>query len=315
MTKYFSSAVIVIIMSIILFSGPGAARSPEPDAPATTLKIVSVGPAPNSIYAIVSLEYPKAWSDDARFTVEVNGRAVRARRISGGFSGSRNMADLMFFPGRAGKQNITVKMTAGSRSALARGVFEWKEMPFIAVMGHPGDREMLTGNDRQFIVATANVVDVRISFNGKDMYAKPTGGDVQARSLDPAWRVGKNTLTVSATKFDGGLIVKNFTFFYLGEEGLLPLGETAMLSYGREGSKSGPFYDVRVDGDALATPRDVRAGVFSMDNDGWLVADTVLAKEFRAQKPGRAVIKVFIKPHFLQEIKLDRELTVTVSQP
>lgn len=314
MTKYISSAVIVIIM-IVLFSGLGAGQPPEPDATVTTLRIVSVGPAANSIYAIAALEYPKSWGDDARFTVEVNGKPVRARRISGGFSGSRNTVDLMFFPKRAGRQNITVKMTAGSRSALAKGVFEWKQTPLIAVMGHPGDREILTGKDRTLVVAVANVVDVRISFNGKDVHGRSTGGDVQARSLDPAWRQGKNTLTVSGTKFDGGLIVKNFTFFYPGEDGVLPLGETAILHYGREGSKSGPFYDVLVDGDVLAPLRDVRAGVLSMDSDGWLVPDTMLAKEFRAQKPGRAVIKVLIKPHFLEEKKLDRELTVTVSQP
>ena len=312
MIKYFSSAVIFMI---VLFSGVCSGQSPDAGAAVSTLRIISVKPAADSIYAIASLEYPKIWGDEAKFTVEVNGKPVRARKISGGFSSDRNVADLMFFPKRAGRQNITVKMGVGSRSAVAKSVFEWKQVPLITVMGHPGDREILTGKNGQLVVAAANIVDVRISFNGKDMYGRWTGSDVQARSLDPAWRQGKNTLTVSGTKFDGGLIVKNFTFFYMGEDGILPLGETAMLYYGREGSKSGPFYDVRVDGDALAPLRDVGTGVYSMDSDGLLVPDTMLAKEFRAQKPGRAVIKVFIKSHFLEEKKLDRELAITVVQP
>jgi hypothetical protein len=125
-------------------------------------------------------------------------------------------------------------------------------------MGHAGDREMLAGKDKRLTVAIANVVDVRISFNGKDMQGKLSGSDIQTRSLDPAWRQGKNVLTVSANKVDGGFIVKNFTFFYPGEDGILPLGETVVFYYGKEGSKSGPFYYVKIDGDSLAPLSDVR---------------------------------------------------------
>jgi hypothetical protein len=308
--KYFSG---ICLGMILLFSGLCAGQSAEPGAAVNAFTIRSVQPA-HGVYAVAVLEYPKAWGDDAKFTVEVNGKPVRSRKISGGFSGSANMADLMFFPRTAGKQAIAVKMAVNSHTAVARSVFEWKQIPFIAVMDHPGDREIVTGKGKQLVVAMANVADIRISFNGKDMYGRSAGSDVQARVIDPAWRQGKNTLTVSGNKNDGSIIVKNFTFFYLGEDGILPLGETVMFSYGREGSKSGPFYDVRVEGGALAPLRDARVPVLSMDNDGWLVPDTALAKEFRAQKPGRATIKVFIKPHFLEEMKLDRELTITVAQ-
>ncbi len=308
--RYFS---VIFIIMIVLFAGLCAGQSSEPAA-VTTLKITSIQPA-HDIYAIAGLEYPQAWGDNAKFTVEVNGKPVRARKVSGGFSGGRNMADLMFFPRRAGKQAVTVKMTVNSRTAVAKSVFEWKQVPLIAVMDHPGDREIVSGKGKQLAVAIVNVTDIRISFNGKDMYGRSTGSDVQARIIDPAWRQGKNTLTVSGNKPDGGLIVKNFTFFYLGEDGVLPLGETVMFYYGKEGSKSGPFYNVRADGDVLAPLRDARTPVLSMDSDGWLVQDAALAKEFRAQKPGPATIKVFIKPHFLEEMKLDRELAITVVQP
>jgi hypothetical protein len=49
-----------------------------------------------------------------------------------------------------------------------------------------------------------------------------------------------------------------------------------------------------------------------MDNDGWLVSDPMIGKEIRAQKPGSAVIRIFMKPGFLEKMELDRELTITV---
>lgn len=313
MIKNILSAVFVLL---VLISGVNAQQAPGPDDPPNTVRIVSVKPVGEGIYAAVSLEYPKSWSDDVKFTVDVNGKPVRTRKISGGFSSDRNAADLMFFPKRAGKQNITVRTVVSGRSVQARGTFDWKQTPFVAVLGHSGDREILGSKDRQLTVAVANVVGVSISFNGKDMYGKLSGSDIQTRSFDPAWRQGKNTLTVSANKFDGSLIVRNFTFFYPGgSAAVISAGETAVFYYGKEGSKSGPFYDVKIDGDAIAPLRDVRANFLSMDKDGWLVLETMLAKEFRAQKPGSATIRVSIKPHFLEKMTLDRELTVTVSQP
>lgn len=306
-----------MIVLLALFSGVNAEQTSTPDDPPNTVRLISVKPVGDGIYAVASLEYPKSWSDDVKFVIDVNGKPMRTRKISGGFSSDRNLTDIMFFPKRAGKQNITVKTVVSGRSVHAKGTFDWKQTPFVAVLGHGGDREILSGKDRQLTVAVANVVGVSISFNGKDMYGKLSGSDIQTRSLDPAWRQGKNVLTVSANKFDGSLIVKNFTFFYPGggDGAALPLGETAVLYYGKEGSKSGPFYDVKIDGDTIAPLRDIRANVLSMDKEGWLVVGAMLAKEFRAQKPGSAVIRVSIKPHFLEKMTLDRELTVTVSQP
>ncbi len=313
MIKNIVSAVVV---TLFLFSNAYAGQLAEPNATVSTMRIISVTPTANAIYAIASVEYPASWGNDIKFTVEINGRPIRIRKVSGGFSGSTSMADLMFFSKRAGRQNITVKTIVNGRNIQSKSSFDGKQTPFVAVMGHAGDREILTGKDKLLIVAIANVMDVRISFNGKDMYGKPSGsGDIQTRSLDSAWRRGKNVLTVSGNKFDGSLIVKNFTFIYLGEDSVLPLGETAIFYYGKEGSKSGPFYDVKVNGDALATVRDVRTDRLSMDNDGWLISDPMLGKELRAQKSGTATIQVFIKPHFLETMKLDRELTITVAEP
>lgn len=239
---------------------------------------------------------------------------MRIRRTSGDFPSDRNMAGLIFFPRLAGKQNITVKAIVGGRNVLAKDTFDWKQTPFMAVMGHAGDREILGKKERQLTVAVANVADTRISFNGKEIQGKLSGSDIRVCSLDPAWRPGKNVLTVSANKFDGSLIVRNFTFFYPGEGTSLPLGETAVFYYGKEGSKSGPFYDVAVEGDVVAIVRDVKADFLSMDSDGWFSFFPMLGKELRAHKPGSAVIRVFAKPYFLEKKQRDREIIIKVEQ-
>lgn len=313
MIKNIVSAVIVMLC---LFSSAYAGQLADPNATVSTMRTISVTPAANALYAIASVEYPASWGNDITFTVEVNGRPVRIRKVSGGFSGATSTADLMFFPKKAGRQNITVKTVVNGKNMQSKSSFDWKQTPFVAVMEHEGDREIMMEKDKSLVVAAANVMDVRISFNGKDMHGRLSGsGDIQIRSLDPAWRQGKNVLTVSGNKFDGSLIAKNFTFLYLGEDGVLPLGETAILYYGKEGSKSGPFYDVKVNGDALTPVRDVRTDHLSMDKEGWLISDPMLGKELRAQKPGTATIQIFIKPHFLEKMKLDRELTITIAQP
>ena len=288
----------------LLIVGVAGAEGPQ------GLKIVSVKPMKGGIYAIVSVEFPKAWSDPA-LTVEVNGKPVRMRQAGGGFSEDRNMADLMFMPGRAARQSVAVKSMAGGRKTEARAGFDWTPAPFVAVLGHPGNREMVAARETDH--RGVNVTGMRIFFNGKEVHAKPSAGDIETLTFDPAWKKGRNVLTINADKWDGGMIAKNFTFFDLGEGGTLPPGQSALVHLGREGTKSGPFYDVKVEGDpvALAQGTTVRRDI--VDRDGWLVSETWVAAELRARKEGTAKVRVFVKAHFLQNMELEREFTITVA--
>jgi hypothetical protein len=67
-------------------------------------------------------------------------------------------------------------------------------------------------------------MDVKIFFNGKNIASQFTGMDIQTLSFQPAWKEGKNVLTVNAEK-DDGLIAKSFSFYYIGDNGKLPLGK------------------------------------------------------------------------------------------
>jgi hypothetical protein len=275
------------------------------------LKILSVKPVKSGIYAIASVEFPKAWSD-AAFTVEVNGKPVRMRRTGSGLSEDRTMADLMFMPGRAAKQSVAVKCTTGGRKAEARAGFDWTPAPFIAILGHTGNREMITARVK-LTIAAVNVTGVRIFFNGKEVKGKASAGDIETLTFDPAWKKGRNVLTINADKWDGGMIARNLTFFDLGEGGTLPPGQSVLVHLGREGTKSGPFYDVKVEGDSVAPPQGATVLRDIIDSDGWLVSETWAAVELRARKVGTAKVRVFVKPHFLQNMELQEEFTITVA--
>jgi|GEM_PF-1879637 len=298
------------VLILTLVSIAWADQPVKTDAP-RNLTIISVEPLKDEIYAVVSIEFPKAWTDP-QFALEVNGNAARMRQRSGGFSGDRATADFLFNPGKTEKQSVTVKTVIDGKRVEAKSSFEWKPGPFIAVIGHTGDREIIVAREK-LTVAAVNVTGVKMFFNGKEVRSRPSAGDIQTLSFDPAWRKGKNVLTVNADKLDGGIIAKNFTFFDLGDGGALPPGQTALLLYGQEGSKSGPFYDVRIEGDAIAALRDSRVRRNLIDKDGWIVSEVWLARELRAQKEGMSKVRIFVKPHFLQKMELEKEFSITVA--
>lgn len=298
--------IFVIIISLVLFA---ANASLAQEAAPENVRILSVKQSPDGVHATISVDYPKSWVN-GKFTVEVNGKAERARQIGGGFSTDRNVADLQYLPKQNGRQEVIVKITADRKKAQARNVIDWKLNPFIGILEHTGDKEIITAKEKLNIVL-ANISDVRVFFNGKNLSPRFTGTDIRTYSFQPAWKEGKNILTVNAEKNDG-LIAHTFTFYYVGDDGKLPLGETGILYYGEEGSKSGPFYSIKIEGDSLISVNDVRSHCSTLDKDGWLVSKTRLGKEFKAQKTGWAIVRIFIKPHFLEELKLDREIRIKV---
>ncbi len=294
------------VFALVFFSMVCADEVAKPEI----LRITSIKGVKDQVYALASIQFPGVWVDPT-FTIEVNGRPVKMRQRSGGCSGDRNMADILFLPGKEGKQSVTVKTVIDGKKIEAKGTFDWKRAALLAIEGHSGEREIIVAKEKLTVV-TANVTDVKIFLNGKDVYVRPAGGDIQTFSFEPAFRKGKNVLTVSANKLDGSIIARNFTFFDLGDGGTLAVGETAMLQYGREGSKSGPFYDVKVEGDAIVALRDARINYNRIDRDGWLVSEVRLARELRARKEGVSRVRIFVKPHFLQNMELEKEFEITV---
>jgi len=280
--------------------------------PPQALRITSIEALKDRVYASVGLEFPKAWMDP-KFTVEVGGKQVRTRYGSGGFSTDRNMVSILFVPGKAGKKTVTVRTVVDGKKIEVKDTLDWKPAPFLSLLHHTGERELVFAKEK-LTLAAANINDVRILFNGNDVYPKLSSGDMSLRSFEPAWKKGRNTLTVIAKGSEGGSIMKNYTFFYLGDGAALTVGETAVLQYGREGSKSGPFYDLTVEGDAIVPQKKASAYSLIIDKEGWLVGETRLTRELKAQQPGTSKVRILVKHHFLGNMELEKEITITVKE-
>lgn len=277
--------------------------------PPQTLRMIELKAQPGDVYATVSLEFPKGWKRP-EFAVAVDGREVQARSGSGGFSTDRQMESLIFFPGRPGRKQVTVRATVDGKQVEATGSLDWRPRALVALIGHTGDRELILAKEKIRLV-TVNVDEVDIAFNGQRVQPEPFGGDAKLFSFQPEWVGGKNTLTVGGKAPDGTPVHQGYSFVYLGD-GSLVEGETVVLEYGRESSKSGPFFRVSVEGTSLVPVREGQTHCYLLNSEGWIGGVTRLVQELKAERPGVSRVLLFEKPHFLMAEELKREIVITV---
>lgn len=278
--------------------------------PPQELRIIAVETLKEQVYAEVFIEFPKQWMDP-KISVEVNGKPVRTRPRSGGFSTDRNTAGIIFVPGKAGRKTVTVKAAFDGKKTEARTTLDWRPGPFLAVLSHTGNREIIFTREK-LVLATANINDVRVLINSRDIHPRVSPGDVSMRSFEPVWKKGRNTLTVIAKGPDGNAVVKNYTFFYLGGGAALNVGEAAVLHYGSEGSKSGPFYKLDIEGNAVVPLKEENVYCYEIDREGWLSGQVRLTRELKGARAGASKVRIFVKHHFLENMELEREITITV---
>lgn len=273
-----------------------------------TLRIKELRSLNDDLYAVVSLEFPKKWNISG-FRLLVDGKEVNARPQSGGYSSDRQMESLLFFPGRPGVKRISVSTEVEGSTVEAIDSLNWNPRPFTALLDYVGDRMLVTGKKKVRFV-TANTGDVTVKFNGKPAKTEKMGQDATFLSVEPVWRPGLNTLSLEGKGVDGVSIGKSYTF--VNPERGIRQGETVLLDFGFEGSKSGPFYSVIIEGEALSAGKDFAIASYVMNSEGWVGRETRLVRELKAVKPGQARLTIFEKPHFLQEKRLKEEMVITV---
>ncbi len=276
--------------------------------PPETLRITKLQTL-DDIYVEVSLEFPKAW-EKPDFQVQVDGKDVNANNYSGGFTEDRRTADLFFFPGRPGVKQISVSTTIGGETIRANDTFTWSGHPFAVLLGYPGDRLLVTAPEKVRVVA-ANMDEVTISVNGERTNPEIFGQDARLFSFVPAWRPGLNTVSVEGKGANGNGVRKSYTFIY-PRDGIRQ-GEAALLDFGAVGTRSGPFFSVSIEGDAIAAGASRMADSYVLDGQGWVGRETRLVRELKAVKPGQARVLIFEKPHFLEEKRLIREIPIRVT--
>lgn len=261
----------------------------------------------------VDVLYPNGW-DEPEISLTVNGAPATARRAGGGFDTESQFASFLLAPGAAGNKEIVAKAAAGDKSGEARTAVFWNPDPLIALLDTGGLNQAVLEPGALRILAW-QAQNVSASFNGAPLELKAERqdaalGDILAAS--PAWQQGLNTLSVKARAMNGGEIAEEFTFVNMAK-GQLALHHTASLVYGEVGSKSGPFYRIETDGDALSLQDDNFGEIFALDDEGWLFPKQVLTVTLAPQAPGKSTLRIYKKEHFTQGETLLREIPVTVA--
>jgi hypothetical protein len=297
--------LILVVVFLLAALGPALAETGE--AP-KTLEIRQVKVV-NDIYADVSLEYPKDW-EDLRFQLQVDGRDVNARPLSAGFTEDRKSASLIFFPGKPGVKEISVNARVGEKTVVAKTSLKWGGSPFAALLDYPGSHLLVT-EKRKVRIVTANVEDATIIFNGEPTNPKVMGREARFYSIDPMWRPGLNTVSIDGRGPDGTPVSRSYTFVFA--PGGIVQGETMLLDYGSVETKSGPFYSVAVEGDAIVAGGSRMVDSYAIDKEGWIGREIRLVRELKAVKPGQTKVVISEKPHFLQEEHLLKEIVLTVT--
>ncbi len=263
-------------------------------------------------YVLVSLDYPKDWPKPD-FTVRVNGAEAPFRWWSGGMSQDRQSATLLVFPGAAGIARISVQAMSGGKTAEATDAIPWNAWSMAGLLDGPGRLEaVLKARPLRFWAFPAD--GVRVLWNGRPLALRLeplSGRPVGLFSIEPEWKAGKNLLSVETTGKDGKRIAREYSFVYLAD-GTTRIGETLAIPYGTPGSKSGPFYTIELDGNALVPVGDGEEPYTVLDPEGWVLEETALVKRVKAERPGETRIRISVKRHFLQARELDRELRLTV---
>ena len=140
----------------------------------------------------------------------------------------------------------------------AKASLDWKPSLVVALVDHIGDSEFVLSREKIALVL-ANVDQPKIFFNGRPVRPEEFGNNARLFTFQPEWTAGRNRLTAEGKGPDGSPVSKSFTFVYLAD-GNLKQGETVLLQYGYPGSRSGPFFNVSIKGDAAAIINDRETG-------------------------------------------------------
>jgi hypothetical protein len=264
-------------------------------------------------YALLHLEYPRDWQKPD-FTVQVNGKEVPSRLWGGGHSPDRQYATLFFFPGEGGSLKVSVQASLDGKTHEATDRLRWNVWAMAGLLDGPGRHEaVMKARALRFWAFPAD--KVRVLFNGRSITPNMeplSGKPVGLFSIEPGWRAGKNTLSIETTGKDGKAVAAEYSFVYL-PDGAIKINETLAIPYGTTGGKSGPFYSMELEGDALISVGDGEETYYIIDPEGWAVEKSVLVKTLKAERPGRSRVKIFVKRHFLQARELEREFDIHVS--
>ena len=302
---------------------PAQAAAQEPPK---TLVITEIVPIPvdgpmhlddaGALYYRVEAAYPQGWQDavENTFAVKVDGQPATYQATGAGFGGGAADEDFWVYLGGPGKKKVEVTLVKDGKVIGAKKEFTVAPVAVLRVLGHY-DNECLLDNDALKLIAFG-VQDAAVKVNGQPVETSRQGvkgfDGISLITIPPSLKAGENTVEYAGSDAQGKRVSGSLALYYAAGN-KMKAGDSCLFTYGKVASKSGPFYYVATDGEALANTGGVKwETVLEQDEKGWVGAIEALGNPIRAKKPGKGVLTLSVKHNFLQPEELDKKVEIAV---
>lgn len=243
-------------------------------------------------------------AEEEEIEILVNGAPSRWEEVGGGSGGGRVTRTISLDAGAPGPKEISVRVGQMQVAAQARLRFA----PVGVILPSWIDGEIVFDSHPLRVRARYLELDeilvngetAAFSFEKSLLHGFWTKDAVV---MEPPLRPGENRIEIRGRAvLETGAVrpVARETSLYLAPGGRVRRGDTFCLVYGVAGSRSGPFYYTETEGSAIEEIGAEEA------------PDGRLSMQYRAAGPGAATIRIFVKPHFLEERRLEREIRLVV---
>ncbi len=250
---------------------------------------------------ILEIEYPQEHGGNVNIKLFDNGKEITFEPVGGGFGGGVEQKDISFIPATFGKHVIKVVGREGNKTTQASIEFDYRPRPLLEPLW---TEDELFLQLRSLTVKERYVDSLSIRINGKTAmykYWKDMSDDFSRTAVvvEPELQSGLNRVELSAVTYDGKTARVNTSCYY-AKDSVVAKGDSFNLVYGEVGTKSGPFYSVKIEGSAVKETADI------------VLENGKLVKTLKGVRQGQATIRIFKKPHFLESERLERSFTLTV---
>lgn len=292
--------VTAVLLGILLYAAwlPAAMAVVVPDTSTLELDVLSVD---RDGRVILECTWPATDDPEARFDVTINGNAWRCTEAGFGSGDGKRYRTLEIIPGRPGVKEIVVTATAGSRVWRGKTSIIYAPAPLMEPAWVDGE---LFTDTPELTVRTRFISDFTATVDGRPvgiswLKAIFAEGMEQVAWLEATLDAGLNTFALQGRDYNH-IAVTALPNLYFAPGGVITSADNFSIVYGEAGSRSGPFYSYRLEGDALTLVSDGET------------PDGRLFVMLRGERPGTATLHISKKEHFRGEFVPLRSITLTV---
>jgi len=306
-----------------LMGWPGTAAG---QAPTKTLVITEIRPIPlngpgraeegGSIYYLVEATYPQDWQDEVEntFKVKVDGLPATYQDSGSGFGGGEADRSFWVYLGSPGKKTIEVTLVKDGKTIAAEKEFTVPAESVIRLLDHYDGEAVFENEALKFVDFGALDVSMKVNGVAVDVKTEPVKGfeGVSMVTVPPSLKPGMNTIEYASTNAEAKQTKQTIQLYYASGN-KAKVGDHFLFTYGRMGSKSGPFYNVMTDGAVLVQTGQTEWKIaLKMDEKGWVGGLEVFGHPIEAKKAGTGGLALFVKSNFMLPEELDKKIAFTV---